>query len=840
MATYPDQSDPFAQPGEPPDGALPEPASPASRLPLAGAILLAVVAEGFLGVALNFSDGTHLMLVLLGVPMISGLFALGSCLLASLALRGRERGAWLLLGISCLGILVAQGVRFIPSSANPTPALALVDSYPSVASIALIVQSIGFFLAFLLFPPPAARDAALAWLRPFFDGVLIVGAALVGVIYFVLLPLTQTADGLLTPARLTQLSICVSDLLLLGGLTFALRSMGARQSPLYGALSILGLAMLLLIGGDLASIALTPGQPAPLTSWLQAAWNAAYLCIGLGAMTRLRSGARAASAEAGDGMTEASFSFWQALPFALTLAVAGAIVIHAASSAAPTSAQMEVALVCASLLVGLIGVRHLAGLFEIRRLEAQRLALRQDVALAAQQVDQLRSSQMVLARARQESLRHVLDVLTRFSYGDYQARVGGVERDLAALAESLNILLESFQQQANDRERGRDLRLLHILTDALGRLALGELFDLPDLPAVNGSGLEGMVTSVVQIRARLLNQQNALQHYEAGHYEERQQLEQEREQLEQEREQLEQEAQAQLQTAQGMSQALDQRLQAERQVAQAAEEQLQRERQRSQANLQAAEARVAAAEAALHIAENQLLKERRELEQRLQAERQAVEERLRGAPTADSARMERLRQRGSQLAPHLSGQAERLHETAVTLQTAAEVARRLARAIQETAALPELRGESDEQASAPTPQAPAPALTPAKQLSAMQMLERLAGLRSGDTAPSLPALPAVSASTPLASAPLASSQSGPLGERPAERVMRRLGAAATRAEEIANGLQELAQQCILAGDESMRAAETIGQLTADLEAPANVPGSIRRTMLPARAPKQGR
>jgi len=830
MSTYPDQSDPFAEPGEPPDGALPDSALPSSsRLPLAGAILLAVVAEAFLVAALTFSAGTHLTLVLLGVPMISGLFALGSCLLASMALRGRERSAWLLLGIACLGILLAQGLRFIPPSANPMPALALVGSYPSVASIALIAQSIGFFLAFLLFPPPTARDVALAWLRPFFDGVLIVGAALVGVIYFVLLPLTQATNGLLTPARLTQLTICVSDLLLLGGLTFALRSIGARRSPLYGALSILGLAMLLLIGADLASIALTPDQPAPLNSALQAIWNTAYLCMGLGAMARLRSGARAASTAEADGLAGASFSFWQALPFTLTILVAGAIVVHAATTP-PSSVQMLVALVCASLLVGLIGVRHLAGLFEIRRMEAQRQALEQKVALAAQQVEQLRSSQMAQARARQESLRHVLEALTRFSYGDYQARVGAVERDLGALAETLNVLLDSFAQQINDRERGRDLRLLHILTDALGRLALGELFDLPELPAPNGGGLEGMVTSVVQIRARLLNQQSALQRYEAGHYGARQQLEQERQQLEQE-------AQAQLQTAQGMSQALEQRLEAERQVAQAAEEQFQRERQRLQAYLQSAESRVVAAEAALQAAEEQMRQERLELERRLIGERQATEERLRGAPKADPARIERLRQRGAQLETYLSGQAERLHETAATLQTAAEVAQRLARAIQETAALPELQGAADDQAPAPAPEALAPAVVPAKPLSAMQMLERLAGLRAGDTAPSLPAIPAVAA--PPASAPLAAQQSGPLSEQPAERVVRRLHTAAQRAEEIANGLQELAQQCILAGDESLRAAETTGQLAADLEEPGNVPGAIHRTALPQRLPRSG-
>jgi hypothetical protein len=170
-------------------------------------VLLAVVAEGFLALALALSSGTHLGLVELGVPMISGLFALGSCLLVSVALQGRERGAWVLLGLACLGVLVAQGTRFVPASSNTNLPVSLAGSYPSVASLALIVQSIGFFLAFLLFPPPTQGTKALTRLGRFFDGLLVVGTGMAAVIYFVLVPLALVTDGPLSAGKLTTLAI---------------------------------------------------------------------------------------------------------------------------------------------------------------------------------------------------------------------------------------------------------------------------------------------------------------------------------------------------------------------------------------------------------------------------------------------------------------------------------------------------------------------------------------------------------------------------------------------------------------------------------------------------------
>jgi hypothetical protein len=824
MSTFPDESDLLAETGESPDETrAPAAPSPASRLPLAAGILLAVVAEAFLVLALALSGGTHLLLVELGVPMISGLFALGSCLLTSLALQGRERGAWALLGLACLGVLVAQGARFVPLSEAANLPVALTGSYPSVASVALIAQSIGFFLALLLFPPPAQHATRLARLGQFFDGVLVVGAAMVAVSYFVLLPLFQTLNGALTAAQLTTLAVCGGDLLLLAGLTFALRSTGGRKSPLSGALGILALALLLLIGADLASIVLTPTQMASPDSPLQAVWNAGYLGIGLGAMRRLRGGGRKASTEEAAGAAGESSRGWMALPFVLVVVVAGTLVAHAATFAT-TSTEMLAALVGLSLLVALVGARYLIGILEARQMAEQRRAIEREVALAGEQIDQLRSSQFAQARARRESLEHMLDALTRFGYGDYQVRVGALDHELAPLAGRLNALFEGVSRQLEDRDRGREMRLISILTDALGRLALGELHDLPELPPPTGSLLDGLMMSVVQVRTRLMNLQTAVQQYEDEGY-------QAHEQIELARQELEQEAQAQRQAALEMAQRLEEQLQSERQVAQATEEQWQRERQHMQEQLQAVEARLAAAEAALHATEDRLLKERLEMEQRLMAERQALEERQRSMPLSGPTPLDRVRKLGDQLVSQFTAQAERLHTTAATLQTAAEVAQRLARHVQETAALPELQGARQAPpAAAPQPPAPRP-------LSAMQMLERLAGLRTGETTPKMPAV--VPASADAASAPSAQGVSGPLDESTSERVARRLHMAANRAEEMAGGLLDLAQQCIQAGDESMHTAEVVGRLTADVETP-EVPSVIRRTTLPARAPRSGR
>jgi hypothetical protein len=826
MATFPDESDLRAE-----SGPLPNEAgsvalsSPASRLPLAGGILLALGAEALLGLALAFFGSGHLMPVKLGVPLISALFALGSCLLVSMALQGRERAAWVLMGLACLGMLVAQGTRFALLFSGKGLAEDAAASYPSLASAALIAQSGGFFLAFLLFPPPARGVSLLARLGQFLDGVLVVGAALMAVIYFVLVPLARDANGALTEAQLTTLAICVGDLLLLGGLTFALRSAGLRRSPLYGALSVLGLAMLLLVAADFVSMMQTPNQLASADSPLQAIWNAGFLAIGLGALLRVHSGTRGTSPQGEAAILEGSSGLWLALPFVLTVVVVGGIVVQAVTSAA-TSAEMLVALVCTSALVALIGIRHLVGLFESRRLIAdQRRTLERQRALAEEQIDQILSSQLAQARARQESLEYVLDALMHFGYGDYQVRLGALERDLEPLADQLNALFDALERQLNDRDRGRDTYLIRTLTDALGRLALGELHDLPELPAPGGSPLDGLMMSVVQVRTRLMSLQGTIQQYEQEHYAAQQELE--RAHLE-----LEKERQVQQQMMLEMNQTLEGQLYSERQVAQATEEQWQRERQRLQARVQAAEQRVAEVEATLRAAEQRQAAERQAAEQRLNAERQALEALKQEAAQSGPMQLDDARLRGEQLVLQFTGQAERLHTAAATLQTAAEVTQRLARMIRETAALPEMQAASQPAASTAQPPA-APqvvdASPPTSSLSALQMLERLAGGRGLDTTPKMPAV--APAAEGAARAP-----TGPLNELPNERVARRLGVAATRAEEIASGLLDLAMQCIQAGDESARAAEEASSLTAALE-PPKVPVAIQRAALPARAPK---
>ncbi len=831
MATFPDESDSRARHGFLPNEAAPVAlSSPASRLPLAGGILLAVGAEALLVLALAFFGSGHLLLVKLGVPIISALFALGSCLLVSMAFQGRERSAWVLMGLACLGALLAQGARMVPLFTGKGLAEDAGAGYPSLASAALIAQSLGFFLAFLLFPPPTQGASLAARLEQFFDGVLAVGAALLAVIYFVLVPFAQNTNGTLTAAQLTTLTICVSDLLLLGGLTFALRSVDLRHSPLYGALSILGLAMLLLVSADFISMVQTPNQLAPADSPLQAIWNAGYLMVGLGALRRLRGGNHETSPQEGAATPEKSQNIWRVLPFALAVVVAGSIVVHAVTRAT-TSTERLVALVCASLLVALMGLRHLVGLFEARRQNEQRRALERQVALAEEQVEQLRSSQIAQARARQESLEYVLDTLMRFGYGDFQARVGTLERDLAPLADQLNTLLDGIDRQLNDRDRGREMRLIHVLTDALGRLALGELHDLPELPSPAGSPLDGLIMSVVQVRTRLMSLQGMIQQYEQEHYAAQQELERARQELEQER-------LAQHQATLEMNQTLEGQLYSERQVALATEEQWQRERQRLQAQVQAAEARVAEVEAMLHAAEQRLVNERLEAEQRLQAERQALEARQQEAARSGPLQLDDARVRGEQLVRQFTIQAERLHTAAATLQTAAEVTQRLASMIRETAALPEMRDKNQPAAAAQAPAAGqvVEAAAPAKALSALQMLERLAEGRGLDTTPKMPAVAPASAP---AGESAARASTGPLNESANERVARRLGAAASRAEEIAGGLLELAMRCIQAGDDSARAAEEASKLTAELE-PPKVPGSIQRTALPLRAPKARR
>jgi methyl-accepting chemotaxis protein len=353
---------------------------------------------------------------------------------------------------------------------------------------------------------------------------------------------------------------------------------------------------------------------------------------------------------------------------------------------------------------------------------------------------------------------------------------------------------------------------MRTLVEAMGRLALGELHDLPDLPPPSGTPVDALAKGIIQVRTRLLNLQGAIQHYQT----EQQQLQQELAAL---RKQVDLEMQGEQQLLMQMNQDLEEQLKTERQVAQVAEEQLQKERLSAQARIQAAEARAQEAEATLAAAEERLRLDYEALERRMKTERQELEERLRAAPQTDLTRATRLRQQSEEFTSAFSEQSERLYTSAAALQTAAEVARRIARSIQETAALPGLRS-----AEAPAP-APAPAASsPGPQtLSAMQLLEQLAGIRQTESAPLTPP-----------------PTSGALPGTASHEIIKRLNTVASRAEEMAGGLQDLSSELVKEGDTSKEAAEKAELLKTELEHLAQTTPATLRAKLPVRSSRNER
>jgi DNA repair exonuclease SbcCD ATPase subunit len=394
-------------------------------------------------------------------------------------------------------------------------------------------------------------------------------------------------------------------------------------------------------------------------------------------------------------------------------------------------------------------------------------------------------------------------------YGQHEARLPVEANEFASLTMNLNLLLDGTARQLQDHDHSRDLLVIRTLVDALGRLALGELHYLPELPPPGGTPIDALVKGIIQVRTRLLNLQSAIQQYQM----EQQHLQQ---QLETLHRQVAQEVQGEQQLLLQMNEGLEAQLKTERQVSQAAEEQLQQERRSHETRLRAVEARAQEAEAALKAAEQQLRLDYEALDRRIKAERQEMEERLRSVSQPDPARTARLREQGEALASQFSTQSERLHTAATALQTAAEVARLLARSIEETAALPALKASAP---SVPAPAAPQPA---AQTLSAMQMLEQLAGIRAADSAPPTP--PAT----------------GPLLGGANQEIIKRLHTAATRAEDMSGGLADLAAELIQESSNSKLAAENAGHLTTDLEQAAQPTPTTLRARQPARAVKTER
>jgi hypothetical protein len=787
-----------------PGGAQPEeePAPP-GRLPLVGAVIFALVAEGLLGIALVLGpeNRSGLALLELGDLVISGLFALLICFLAGMVVRGRERVAWMLFGIACLGVLVAQGARLSSLQGLVSVFPNTSASLPSVSTLALALQASVLFLAFLVFPPALRQRLTISRVRQFFNGLLVVGAAAVGAVYFIFapLPLNQGIDQ----AGASTITTTGTSLLLLIGLTFALRSVSAHPRPLRKALRLLALAAILLIGSNTASVLQMLNQPLSLASPLQAVWNAAYLCLGLGAMVRLRGAGQTRAEEQKRGS-----SSWEALPFIIVVLMAGAIVGFALTN----GTHRVIALACLSLLVALVGARYLVSVFESHQMDHENQLLARELTLMNEEFDHARAEQQAQAARRQASLRYIQDTLTHFMQGRYESRVQVEGNELAPLEMDLNLLLDGVDRQLHEHDRSRELLIMRTLVEAMGRLALGELHDLPDLPPPSGTPVDALAKGIIQVRTRLLNLQGAIQHYQT----EQQQLQQELAAL---RKQVDLEMQGEQQLLMQMNQDLEEQLKTERQVAQVAEEQLQKERLSAQARIQAAEARAQEAEATLAAAEERLRLDYEALERRMKTERQELEERLRAAPQTDLTRATRLRQQSEEFTSAFSEQSERLYTSAAALQTAAEVARRIARSIQETAALPGLRS-----AEAPAP-APAPAASsPGPQtLSAMQLLEQLAGIRQTESAPLTPP-----------------PTSGALPGTASHEIIKRLNTVASRAEEMAGGLQDLSSELVKEGDTSKEAAEKAELLKTELEHLAQTTPATLRAKLPVRSSRNER
>ncbi len=799
MSKVPVQSHPYPAPSAPIGAPPQEEPAPPGRLPLVGAIIFALLAEGLLGVALLLGpdNGSGLALLELGDLVISGLFALGSCFLAGMVVRGRERVAWMLFGLACLGVLVAQAARLTSLQGLISVIPNTSASLPSVSTLALVVQNIVLFLAFLVLPPALQQRLTISRVRQFFDGLLVVGAAMVGALYFIFAPLSTSHSN--DTSMLSTTLTTGGSLLLLIGLTFALRNVAAHPPSLRKAARLLGLAAVLLILSNATTVLQMLNQPLSLASPLQAVWNAAYLCLGLGAMLRLR----------GEGQTHAqegehrSSSSWQALPFIVAVLMAGAIAGYALTN----GTQRVWALVSLALLVALVGARYLVSVFESHQMDHENHLLARELTLVNEEFDHARSEQQAQAARRQASLRQIQDTLTNFMYGQHEARLQVESNELAPLETDLNLLLGGVEKQLHEHDRTRELLTMRTLVEALGRLALGELHDLPDLPPPSGTPIDALAKAIIQVRTRLLTLQGAMQQHQT----EQQRLEQELDALQK---QVAQEIEGEHQLLMQMNQSLEEQIKTERQVAQIAEEQVQKERASAETRIQAAEARAQEAEAALAAAEEQLRRDYEALERRMKAERQELDERLRSAPQPDLARAVRLRQRGEEFASTFSAQSERLHSAASALQTAAEVARRLSKSIQETAALPGLH---------PTePPAPGPAAPPtgAQTLSAMQLLEQLAGIRQAEPPP-----------------PPAPRTSGPLPEAASKEILKRLHFAASRADEMAGGLQDLAEELVKEGNASKQAAGAAEDLATELEQAAQPTPTTLRAKLPVRAAK---
>jgi hypothetical protein len=800
MSKVPDQRPPFPATAAPGAGQSEEEPAPPGRLPLVGALIFALLAEGLLGVALALGpDNAGLALLELGVLVISGLFPLVSCFLAGMVVHQRERVAWILFGIACLGVLVAQGARLFSLQGLVSIVPTTSASLPVVSSGALVAQNLVLFLAFLVFPPALRQRRTVSRVRQFFDGLLVVGAAALGALYFIFAPLAlhhATDDTWLTTTTTTSAS-----LLLLVGLTVALRNVSTHPRPLRRALRLLALAAVLLIVSNAASILQMLSQPLSLASPLQAVGNAAYLCLGLAAMVRMRGESQMHTEERAQ-----SSSSWQALPFITVVLMAAAITGFALTS----GTQQMLALACLALLVTLVGARYLASVFESHQMDHENQLLAHELALMNEELDRVHIEQQTQAARRQASLRQIQDILTHFMQGRYDARLQVEGNELAPLEMDLNLLLDGVDRQLHEHDRSRELLVMRTLVEALGRLALGELHDLPDLPPPSGTPADALAKGIIQVRTRLLNLQGTIQQYQAD----QQRLEQELAALQK---QVDLEMQGEQQLLLQMNQSLEEQLKTERQVAQVAEEQVEKERHAAEARIQAAEARAQEAEAALAAAEERLRLDYEALERRMKAERQELDERLRSAPQPDLARASRLRQQGEEFASTFSRQSERLHTAAAALQTATEVARRLARSIQEAAALPELRPAG---APAPAPATPPPG---AQTLSALQLLEQLAGVRQND---------------PSASAPL--STSSPLTGAASQDIVKRLHIAASRADEMAGGLQDLAEELIKEGDASKQAAEAAERLITDLEQATHAAPTTLRARLPVRSAKTER
>jgi hypothetical protein len=393
----------------------------------------------------------------------------------------RERMAWNLIGLGCLGWAIGECFwrYYLSQGESPFPSLADLgySSFPPLCFAGLILQP---------FSRSNRRQIFLA-----LDSLVAMGA-LLSIAWFLLLGSLANAANETFLAKFLGLYYPVADIALLSCIIFILlggpnRFYQARARRI--GLLILGLGLAVFALSDFIFNFQQNLGTFVEESWVDLGWPLGMMVIGIAAYLRrfLPAGAGIERPLSGQTRQEGEnfrLGAWQILPYAL-LGILFCILIFNVLSSDPAQQSIRPVLLISTIIVtGLVVARQILTMLDNERLMLKQADTLKQLEVVYQDIEKRQAS-------LEEGVGHLKEVQIRLANGDVGARVQNVNNDLWPLAAGMNLMADRLMRAEHIQKNAQKVtKAISDLDMALKRKQDGGPFVFPlsclDIPEIHG------------------------------------------------------------------------------------------------------------------------------------------------------------------------------------------------------------------------------------------------------------------------------------------------------------------------------------------------------------------